>query len=151
MTIFAIDPGPEESSFVVYDSDKQEIVRKGNQDNPDLRNSFRAENQWADILVIEQMAHMAMEVGFEVFETVFWSGVFAEAWGGRYDRIDRGKIKMHLCGSVRAKDKNIRQSLIDKFGPPGTKKSPGKTYGISKHLWAALAVAVTYAETKGKP
>jgi hypothetical protein len=42
---------------------------------------------------------------------------------------------------MRAKDANIRQALIDKLGAVGTKKAPGPLYGISGHLWAALAVA----------
>lgn len=55
--------------------------------------------------------------------------------------IYRRDIKIHLCGTVKAKDGNIRQALIDKHGAPGTKKSKGPTYGVSGHLWAALAVA----------
>jgi hypothetical protein len=43
----------------------------------------------------------------------------------------------------RAKDQNIRQALIDRLGPPGTKKNPGPTYGVTSHMWSALAVAVT--------
>jgi len=47
-----------------------------------------------------------------------------------------------LCGSVRAKDSNIRQALIDRVGPQGKKHSPGPTYGLAKHDWAALAIAI---------
>jgi hypothetical protein len=102
---------------------------------------------WQGHFVIEKIACMGMAVGEDVFETVFWSGRFCQAsWS--FDRVTRAEAKMHLCGSMRAKDANIRQALIDKLGPQGTKKNPGPTYGISKHLWSALAVAVTYAETK---
>jgi hypothetical protein len=45
---------------------------------------------------------------------------------------------------MKAKDANIRQALIDKIGPQGTKKDPGPTYGISKDVWSALAIAVTH-------
>jgi hypothetical protein len=68
-------------------------------------------------LVIEKIAAMGMAVGAEVFETVYWSGIFAEA--GRYltvDRLPRSTIKVHLCGTVKAKDANIRQALIDRSG-----------------------------------
>ena len=34
-----------------------------------------------------------------------------------------------------------RKALIDKHGAPGTKNARGKTYGISGHLWSALAIA----------
>lgn len=63
-------------------------------------------------------------------------------------RIFRRDIKLHLCNSVRAKDANIRQALIDRYGGKekaiGKKKSPGPLYGIKSHMWAALALAVTY-------
>jgi hypothetical protein len=36
----------------------------------------------------------------------------------------------------------VRQALIDRLGPQGTKKNPGPTYGMRSHLWAALAVGV---------
>lgn len=100
------------------------------------------------ILVCEKIASYGMAVGESTFETVFWTGRFCQAFDGLHYRITRGQVKMHLCQSMRAKEANIRQALIDKFGPTGTKKNPGKLYGISKHLWAALAVAVTYDETR---
>jgi hypothetical protein len=51
---------------------------------------------------------------------------------------------------MRAKDANIRQALIDKIGPQGTKAQPGPTYGIKSHSWAALAVAVYAAQNNNK-
>jgi len=57
--------------------------------------------------------------------------------------VPRRDVKMHLCSSVRAKDGNIRQALIDRFGADGTKRKPVPLAGISQHRWAALAVAVT--------
>lgn len=98
-------------------------------------------------LVVEQVASMGMAVGAEVFETVFWTGRFCQAWGRDFHRIKRHQVKMHLCGNMRAKDANIRQALIDQLGPPGTKKSPGATYGISGDVWSALAIGVTFLET----
>lgn len=150
MKIIAIDPGTENSSWVVFDGKK--VLQSGDQSNLLLRAMLwqgcsRQLRLHDAILVIEKVESFGMAVGKEVFETVFWSGRFAEAWKGTYARIGRKEVKLHLCGSTRAKDSNIRQALIDKLGPVGTKKNPGPCYGISKHLWAALAVAVTFAET----
>ena len=51
-------------------------------------------------------------------------------------------------GCLSAKDKNIRQALIDRYGVVGTKKDPGFFYvngtKFAKDMWAAMAVAVTY-------
>jgi hypothetical protein len=65
-------------------------------------------------------------------------------------RIYRADVKLHLCNSHRAKDKNVRQALIDLYGPTkeaaiGRKASPGPLYGLAGDGWAALGVAVTAA------
>jgi hypothetical protein len=53
---------------------------------------------------------------------------------------------MNLCNSMKAKDSNIRQALIDRFGEVGVKKAPGWFYGFKKDVWAAYAVGVTYLD-----
>jgi len=141
--ILAIDPGPTHSAFVDWNG--SEISAMGIPENQVLVDNI---NQFTDgirgNLVIEQVASYGMPVGAEVFETVFWSGRFAQAFRGQFHRLPRIKIKQHLCHDSRAKDGNIRQALIDRFGPPGTKRSPGLLYGVKKDIWAALALAVTW-------
>ncbi len=106
--------------------------------------------QLPDVLVVEMIASYGMPVGREVFETCVWVGRFLQAWPGETERITRGAIKLHLCGSMRAKDANVRQALIDAFGGKdkaiGTKRAPGALHGVSGDVWSALAVAVTYAD-----
>ncbi len=63
--------------------------------------------------------------------------------------MPRREVKLHLCGTARAKDNNIRAALLDRFGGSrsvavGTAKHPGPLYGIRSHEWAALALAVTF-------
>jgi hypothetical protein len=95
------------------------------------------------------VASYGMPVGREVFETCVWIGRFQQSW--RYPEavklVYRRDVKLHLCGNSRAKDANIRQALIDKLGPVGTKSAPGPLYGVKSHAWAAVAVAVTAYET----
>ena len=93
------------------------------------------------------IASYGMPVGAEVFSTCLWIGRFIEKWVTftclpEPQLIPRGDIKLHLCRSLRAKDANVRQALIDRFGAPGTKKAPGALYGVTSHCWAALALAV---------
>lgn len=99
-------------------------------------------------LVIEMPYMGGMPAGREVFHTCRWVGRFEQLWAVPVTLLERREIKMHLCGRNNAKDGNIRQALIDKLGPQGTKKAPGSTFGLSGDKWAALAVAVTYAETR---
>ena len=150
MRIFAIDPGPVQSAFVLYDGRNQRILDKGIEPNEAILNRVATEEMCGSELVIEQVASFGMAVGAEVFETVFWSGRFAQAFGREFHRLKRHEVKMHLCHSMRAKDGNIIQALIDKIGPKGTKKSPGPTYGFAGDLWQALAVAVVFAEKRGE-
>ncbi len=153
MKIMAIDPGNVESAWVYYDSDAGKVLAHMKEPNAATLVSIKAAN--AHALVIEQIACMGMAVGAEVFETVFWSGRFAQAWQNdayraEFHRIKRGQVKMHLCNNMRAKDGNIRQAIIDRFGGSsaiGKKKSPGPLYGIAGDEWAALAVALTFADT----
>lgn len=139
--LLAIDPGPEESAYVVWSG---QLHRFGKLPNADLLEHIR-EGMGADCCCIEMIASYGMAVGKTVFETCVWIGRFMEAFGPeRCDRLTRNEIKNHLCHSSKAKDANIRQALIDRLGEPGTKKAPGATYGVSKDVWAALAVAVTW-------
>ena len=103
-------------------------------------------------LAIEMIASYGMAVGREVFETCVWIGRFKQAYPDpdAVKLVYRKDVKLHLCGSARAKDANIRQALIDKLGPVGTKKAPGPLYGVTSHAWAAVAVAVT-ASADGWP
>lgn len=153
MNILAIDPGNVKSAYVVLD-DSLTIHAKRILPNDELleivTNPVLVETGLVDTLVIEMVQSFGMAVGKEVFETVFWIGRFCQAWRGRdFQRIYRMQVKMHLCGNSRAKDPNIRQALLDKLGPPGTKKAPGPTYGVSSDIWSALAVGVTWIESNG--
>jgi len=166
--ILAIDPGTERSAWVLYDRDSDRPVAFDIVGNANLVTmldyksnacvlSKIARDHWHRTddatLVIEMVACYGMPVGAQTFETCVWIGRFIQAWLPKEaDRVFRKDVKLHLCGSARAKDANVRQALIDKFGPGkskaiGLKKTPGPLYGIKSHLWAALAVAVTFTET----
>jgi hypothetical protein len=150
--ILAIDPGTENSGWVKLRRDG-EVVDFGITDNVALvamldreMHPFACE---VELLAIEMIASYGMPVGSETFETCVWIGRFIEKNHGKYSRayakVYRKDVKLHLCQSPRAKDAMIRQALIDRYGPGkekaiGQKKCPGPLYGVTKHVWAALAV-----------
>jgi hypothetical protein len=151
MMILAIDPGPEQSAWLLYDPGGQRVRRCGISKNEDLLRDLQDHSIPATHLAIESMTSYGLPVGHDVFETCYWIGKFELAFGGPYTRIPRREVKLYLCNDLRAKDASIRQALIDRFGPGrakavGRKASPGPLYGIAKDLWAALGVAVTYAD-----
>lgn len=143
--IIAIDPGDVQSAFVVVD-DLCDIVDKGLEPNETMKAYLEQGRAPYDKLVIEMVASYGMPVGKTIFETCVWIGRFIEAWGGDFELVYRQEVKLALCRSTRAKDSNVRQALIDRFGEVGTKKKPGKLYGVSKDIWSALAVAVCYQD-----
>jgi len=144
MKIIALDPGTTQSAFVVWDGDL--IIAKGIEKNEVLNSRLR---DWGGLMfpmVIEQIRCYGMPIGQTTLDTVFWSGRFWESWKGDRHLMPRLEVKKHLCHNGSAKDSNIRQALIDRFGPPGVKKEPGLLYGVKKDIWAAMAVAVTWMD-----
>lgn len=148
MKIIAIDPGNEESAYVIYEPGQRPIFYKVSNDTLLCGLNIL---HGIDAFVIEMVACYGMAVGATVFETCCWIGRFEQRFADLnpmvpQHRVKRMEVKMHLCGQARAKDGNIRQALIDRFGEPGTKKHPGTLYKISGDCWAALALAVTWAD-----
>lgn len=145
MTVFAIDPGPEQSAFVFWNGEA--VLGKGLVPSGEMFGWIRSSG--AEHLAIEMIESFGMAVGRETFRTVLWIGEYRRYWiccglpESGVDLIGRIPIKVHLCKSARAKDGNVRQALIDRFGPPGVKANKGVLYGVTSHCWSALAVAVT--------
>jgi hypothetical protein len=152
-TQLAIDPGTEESGWVEFVDGK--VKDSGVMPNEDLLELLGSDH-WRIQgygLSLEMIASYGMPVGREVFETCVWIGRFKQQWHhpDAVRLVYRRDVKLHLCGSPKAKDANIRQALIDLFPKTGggkcpqigTKAQPGPLYGVSSHAWAALGVAVT--------
>lgn len=145
--VIAIDPGPEKSAMLIWHCGKVEVTRF--LPNEDILGCMRNWNGNKTACVIEKVESFGMAVGAETFETVYWSGRFAEAYGAeKVERIGRRAVKIALCHSARATDANVRWAILDRFGGKdkamGKKAAPGPLYGISGHLWAALALALTW-------
>lgn len=150
--MLAIDPGPERSAWLVLE--RGIVGSFGLDPNPEvLAHCRRLFVMNLRQVAIEEIESFGMAVGREVFNTVRWAGRFEEAsdqQAASVTLVTRRTVKLHLCGSSKAKDSNIRQALIDRFGGDsvavGRKASPGPLYGISKDVWSALAIAVTWAD-----
>lgn len=153
--ILAIDPGNIESGIVLLDESLKPI-EAGKYTNENVRYELRRNilKYGHDLnIAIEMVACYGMAVGASVFDTCVWIGRFkemAEEHNMNVTYIYRKDEKMNLCGSMKAKDSNIVQALIDRFAPntpnkgKGNKKEPGWFYGFKKDIWQAYAVGVTY-------
>ena len=158
-TTLAIDPGNIESAYVVIDAETRRPLEFGKVENHNLLQDLW---NWSgadyDHAYIEMVASYGMAVGKEVFDTCVWIGRFSEAVDNLLDRprparlVYRRDIKLHHCGSARAKDANIIQALVDRFAPgqpnrgKGTKAAPGWFHGFHADVWQAYALAVYAAD-----
>jgi len=147
--VLAIDPGNMQSAAVVYLTKNAVVSSAVLLPNKEMV-SYLSDFHFGplSLCAVEMVASYGMPVGATVFDTCLWAGRFVQAIAVRCPvmLVYRRDVKLHLCGSCRAKDGNVRQALIDKLGPPGTKAKPGPTYGLKADMWAALGVAVTVAE-----
>lgn len=160
MIILAIDPAPEKSAWLLFDTDTNAPVngRFAISGNGGVIGHCRDARRYGWHVVIEMVASYGMPVGKSIFQTVLWTGAFWQATERSASLLGRKEVALHLCNSMRARDSNIRQALIDRFPATGggktpqigIKKKPGPLHGIKeaggKDLWSALALAVTYAD-----
>ena len=154
MDILGIDPGTLESAYVLTNNNL-EIESFGKLENSEMLKiliTTLKENENLKV-AIEMIASMGMAVGQSVFETCRWIGRFEQKcldFSVIPTIIYRKDEKINLCGSMRAKDSNIRQALIDRFAKfdklngKGSKKNPDVFFGFKADMWAAMAVTVTY-------
>ena len=163
MKILAIDPGTEKSAWVVFDCQAFRVEKFGLTKNVDLVDSRLLHDLLARSarLIAEVIKSYGNVIGDSTLETCVWLGRFYQvAFDSEIPvvKYNRRQIVTHICGgNSRAGDRQVRQALIDRFPPLGggavpsigTKKQPGPLFGVSRDVWSAIAVAVTYAELNG--
>ena len=158
-----IDPGPEKSAYIllsITDNKLVDIVDKNHVDNKDMKRTILSKHILYPKLeiAIETIVSYGMCLGKTTINTAIWVGRYyqlVEDLGRTPTLIERPEVKLNLCHSKRAKDKNLTQALKDRFGSLGTKKKPGRLYnlkggpkGAMGHIWSALSVAITYLDLR---
>lgn len=156
--ILAIDPGSERSAWLLYSTELPAVLAFAKEPNEEILEALRSGDlditRGVGLVVIEWTAPRGMPASAQLFETLWWAGRFAEAaQPTQVERLERQHVKKHLLGRTNGTDTNIRAALIDRFGgiggkaaAVGLKATPGPLYGISADVWAALGVAVTWAD-----
>lgn len=158
MKILAIDPGTIKSGWVLYDCESHTILDKGVTDNVELK--YKASDiieHDPDLEIsIERIVSYGMPIGETTIATIQYIGRLEERFEmaqAKVTLIPRKEVKKCICNNGSAKDPNVRQALLDLFPATGggatpqigTKKEQGPLFGVSSHIWAALAVAITHA------
>jgi len=160
MRVLAIDPGTNKSGVVIYNTETREVHLKATVLNMGLKIAIEHKSMKFDHVAIEMIAGYGMQVGKDTFETVIWIGRFierCEMMSIPIDKVYRKDVKLCLLHKTRGTDSLIRKAIIDLYPKEGggsvpqigTKAKPGPLYGITDHMWQALAVALTWAENNG--
>jgi len=149
--LLAVDPGPQVSGWVITDYNRvPNLIDFGITETEALVSMVQGLDE-CDYMAIEMVASYGMAVGASVFETCVVIGRLIQSFQGETVKIYRKDVKLSICQSLRAKDANIRRAILDVYPATGggktpqigTKKQPGPLYGVSSHVWSALAVAMT--------
>ena len=149
MEILSLDVGTEESAYCLIDSSNYKPLKFGKIDNNELLEIVKTENY--DKMIYEEFQCYGMPIGVSTITSITWNGRYIQSALDRNKPVEyiyRKEEKINLCGSMKAKDSNIRQALIDRFGEVGTKNNQGFFYGFKKDIWAAFAVGCTYLDKK---
>lgn len=161
--LLAIDPGDVQSAFCFIDTETYKPLYFAKEDNSiamtNISSYIEINNDINNVpnVAIEMIASYGMGVGKTVFDTCVWIGRFSErleSYGCKINYVYRKDETMNLCGSMRAKDSNVRIALVDRFAKfdykngKGTKKNPDWFYGFSADIWAAYACGVTWIDAQ---
>lgn len=152
--ILALDPGDTQTGYAIIDMPNFQLYEFGKISNDDLIKVLPDLALKSDKCAIEMIASYGMPVGKSVFDTCVWIGRFMQEISRiiSVDFIYRKDEKISICGSMKAKDTNIRQELINRYAKhdfktgKGTKADPDTFYGVSADVWQAIAVGVTCYE-----
>ena len=151
--ILAIDVGTTETGYCLMDKDTYKPIKFGKIGNEELLKIVKEEKY--DELVYEEFQSYGMPIGVSTITSITWNGRYIQSALDRGEKVNfiyRKDEKMNLCHSMKAKDSNIRQALIDRFAKfdfkngKGNKKQQDWFYGFSKDIWAAFAVGCTYLD-----
>ena len=179
--LLAVDPGTRESGVLWYSSEGKilEPAVVPNEVVLDIMETPPAEAALNPCytIAVEAIACYGEAIGVETLETELLVGRLVQHWIGktrvqvlRHRELATKRIKTlvgdngrnailvyrkevckHLCNTSNAKDSNVHQSIVDRYGPSmskakGNKRNPGPLYGIATHMWSALGVAITATE-----
>lgn len=143
MKILAVDPAPEESAWVMWDTETHDFY--GARMGLDLVGDIVL---WpflgprVDICAIEFPQSYGVNAGLSLFLTAFEAGRVARSLeiSTEIRLYGRPAVKGQIGGK---NDSEIRKSLMMRHGEA---KKGQKLYGVKKDIWAALALAVAIDE-----
>ena len=126
--VIGIDAGKDQSGIVYFDADDALLVYTGVLPN-DYIEHLLEDTDYSNTtnkphLAMEWISNYGMAVGQTTFMTCYQVGRFSKCNKNlSVNLITRPEVKLALCNSMKAKDSNVRQQLIDMYG--GREKAIG--------------------------
>lgn len=160
MFVFAIDPGDTESGYCLYDAETKRPFAYGKVANHALIDvaGTQVSLYGTDLTFVIETMSIPKKCGKTVFDAIFWSGRFYQAMidsDAVVATLMRITAKGHILKLIGGNDREMKEALEIRFGGKaaaiGTKAKPGPLYGMGNDCRAALAVAITFAETRMAP
>jgi hypothetical protein len=157
--VIAIDPGNEQSAFVLIDTLNKEPLFFDKLYNDEML--MILEDRKYEKLVIEMISSYNMKVGASIFDTCVWVGRFIQKAVDRnipFEIVYRKDVKKHFGVITRSKkklpnaDSQIRSELIKRYAKFDFKNGKGVAndqdtfYGFKADIWQAYALGVYYLE-----
>lgn len=157
MIVVGIDPGPEKCGFVAWETREHPLWKLVTADAVSVAELFGAiAAEQPGAVVCEDLTAQGSVLGRHTIETAKVCGelrYFCRERNYPLHFVTRIAVKKHLLGRASGNDAQVREALAERFGPGrqkawGTKKSPGPLYGLKGHSVQALAVLLTWLDTR---
>lgn len=162
MIVLGIDPGPEKSGVVIYDSEAKRVLwSDAAASTYDVLRALEpwcfaklCAHGWADAVVIEQVESYGIP-GNSLLLTAEVSGRFRQRAMDSFELapvlMPRREVKRVLGIVGGGADGQVREAMLARHGgtkkaAQGRKKAPGPLYGLSSHAWQALGLVVAWME-----
>jgi len=146
MLLLSVDAGTTKSAYVVVDTVDYRIISSGKVDNDELMQIIK--NEYYDDIVFEMISSYMNRIGDSTIQTIKWIGRFEQQVyinGDIPKEMKRYEVKTELCGSMKAKDKDIIMYLEMRFGKK-TKAKDSWFAGITADQWQAYGLAIAWVD-----
>lgn len=153
MKVYGIDPGPSKCGFAIV-SECGELTGsvETTEDMLYLASRIWPTGMGPCVIAIEQVApYGSGALSPDIIETCEVIGKLKWLCSQLGPDVHvlpifRKDVKNHWTGKVSGPANVIRNALLAEYGQQGTKKEPGKLYGITSHAMDALGLALMVQE-----
>ena len=151
MKVLGLDPGSTESGWVLLDGPPPRRPEAFNV-SPNTEILARISAGEFDRLVMESVPAVYGRSALPALcDTIRWEGRFLERAAASVEKqilpylVSRQQVKAWLLGNASGRDADVRAELVHRYGDGnaiGKRATRGPLYGVSSHIWPALAVAL---------